>query len=350
MPVPDVTIPHPATAAGPTTDTAAERERILEVADLHVDFATAAGLVRAVDGISYSLGTGEALAILGESGSGKSVGVRALMGILRDPNSRVRGSVRFHGEELVGAGDGLLRRTRGERIAMVFQDALSALNPVMSVGDQIAEMFRTHRGMAWGDGRRRAIELMERVAIPDARRRVDAYPHQFSGGMRQRVMIAMAIALDPEVLIADEPTTALDVTVQAQIMELIMELRQERRMSLILITHDVGVVAEVAERLIVMYAGRIVEHGATLDVYDAPGHPYTRGLLASIPQLDQRTDRLDAIQGTPPDPLAMPPGCAFHPRCPFVEAVCRVDVPPLRAVQPDRDSACHFAEAVIDAG
>jgi len=324
------------------------RRPLLEVADLQVEFRTSAGIVRAVNGIDYALEEGEALAILGESGSGKSVSVRAVMGILRDPSCAVRGSIRFRDQELLGADDALLRRTRGERISMVFQDALSALNPVMSVGDQIAEMFRTHRGTSWTEGRRRAVELMERVAIPDARRRVDAYPHQFSGGMRQRVMIAMAIALDPEVLIADEPTTALDVTVQAQIMDLIMDLRRERGMSMILITHDVGVVAEVAERLIVMYAGRIVEQGRTTDVYDAPAHPYTKGLLASIPQVDRRMDHLDAIQGTPPDVLAMPSGCAFHPRCPYAAERCRDDVPALRRVREGREAACHFAEAIVN--
>ena len=241
------------------------------------------------------------------------------------------------------------RLTRGPEISMIFQDALSSLNPVFPVGWQIAEMFRTHRGMNKSDALEQAIRLMERVSIPAARERVKAYPHQFSGGMRQRIMIAMAIALDPAVLIADEPTTALDVTVQAQIMALLQELQEERQMGLILITHDLGVVADVADRIAVMYAGRLVETATVHELYASPAHPYTRGLLESIPRLDQKGQTLAAIGGLPPNLMRIPPGCPFNPRCRMAQDVCRTDRPALREVVPGRFSACHFAEEVINA-
>ena len=230
---------------------------------------------------------------------------------------------------------------------MVFQDALSSLNPVFPVGWQIAEMFRVHRGMNKSDALERAVKLMQRVQIPAAKERVKAYPHQFSGGMRQRIMIAMAIALDPAVLIADEPTTALDVTVQAQIMALLQELQEERQMGLILITHDLGVVADVADKIAVMYAGRIVERADVFDLYRQPGHPYTKGLLESIPRLDQKGQQLAAIGGLPPNLMRIPPGCAFNPRCKYAQDVCREDRPALLEVAPGRESACHFAEEVL---
>jgi oligopeptide transport system ATP-binding protein len=232
---------------------------------------------------------------------------------------------------------------------MIFQDALSSLNPVFPVGWQIAEMFRVHRGMNRTDAKTQAIRLMERVRIPAAKQRVNAYPHQFSGGMRQRIMIAMAIALDPAVLIADEPTTALDVTVQAQVMDLLAELRDERKMGLILITHDLGVVADIADRIAVMYAGAIAERADVLDLYRQPGHPYTEGLLESIPRLDMKGQELFAIKGLPPSLLRMPPGCPFHPRCHRARDICKTDVPPLRVVGTNRASACHFAEEVLGA-
>jgi oligopeptide transport system ATP-binding protein len=322
-------------------------QRLLDVSDLRVSFRTNDGIVQAVNGISYSLDAGETLAVLGESGAGKSVGVRAVMGIIRRSDCLVTGSVLFNGKQLIGADEATLRRVRGEQMAMIFQDAMSALNPVMSVGDQIAEMFRTHRGTSWNEGRRRAVELLDRVAIPAARHRIGDYPHQFSGGMRQRVMIAMAIALDPAILIADEPTTALDVTVQAQILELLTTLRRDTGMGLILITHDVGVVAEVADRVAVMYAGRIVETGPTGEIYDAAAHPYTRGLLRSAPSVHERTETLTAITGTPPDLMAIPSGCPFSPRCSHVAEVCRDIRPELEAIAVGRSTACHFGSEVL---
>jgi oligopeptide/dipeptide ABC transporter ATP-binding protein len=240
----------------------------------------------------------------------------------------------------------MAKQVRGTRIAMVFQDALTALNPVFPVGWQIGEMFRQHRGMYKKDAKIKAIELMEQVQIPSARERVNAYPHEFSGGMRQRIMIAMALSLDPDVLIADEPTTALDVTVQAQIMELLAELQRETDMGLILITHDLGVVAEVADRVVVMYAGRSMEEGTIQALYHHPSHPYTLGLMESIPRPDIHTDRLTPIEGAPPDLLHTPPGCPFHPRCPHARDRCIEEIPALRSVGPAHTAACHFVEEV----
>ncbi len=323
---------------------------LLDVRDLTVEFRTREGVARAVNGVSYGVEAGETLAVLGESGSGKSVTAQAVMGILDSPPGFVTGGqVLFQGEDLLTLGREARRRVRGERMAMIFQDALSSLNPVLSVGFQLGEMFRVHRGARRTAARAAAIELMERVRIPAARARVNDYPHQFSGGMRQRIMIAMALALGPELIIADEPTTALDVTVQAQVMDLLAELREETGMGLILITHDLGVVADVADKIAVMYAGRIMETAPVHDLYKAPAHPYTRGLLDSIPRLDQKGLELSAIRGTPPSLLAIPPGCPFHPRCPRAQDVCRTDRPPLYEVTDDagrplagRGSACHF--------
>ncbi|GAA3090875.1 ABC transporter ATP-binding protein [Streptosporangium carneum] len=322
---------------------------LLAVDDLHVEFVTRQGVVKAVNGVSYWLNPGETLAVLGESGSGKSVTAQAIMGILDTPPARVSGGrIRFRGTDLLKLREDARSQIRGRRIAMIFQDALSALNPVFTVGAQIGEMFRVHLGDSRREAHRKAIELMDRVRIPGARQRVHDYPHQFSGGMRQRVMIAMAIALDPEVLIADEPTTALDVTVQAQIMELLAELRRESDMGLILITHDLGVVADVADRIAVMYGGRIVENALVHDVYRAPAHPYTKGLLESIPRVDRKGRQLSAIEGTPPNPLDMPPGCAFTPRCSYRQDNCVADVPPLHRIGPTRGSACHYWREVLD--
>ncbi|GGV75252.1 MULTISPECIES: ABC transporter ATP-binding protein [Streptomyces] len=316
---------------------------LLEVRDLHVEFRTREGVAHAVNGVGYAVDAGETLAVLGESGSGKSVTAQAVMGILDTPPGRVTGGqVLFRGRDLLTLPEQERRRIRGAAIAMIFQDALSALNPVMTVGDQLAEMFTVHRGLSRRAARAKAVELMERVRIPAAAQRVRDFPHQFSGGMRQRIMIAMALALEPDLIIADEPTTALDVTVQAQVMDLLADLRREYGMGLILITHDLGVVADVADRIAVMYAGRIVEQAPVHELYKRPAHPYTRGLLDSVPRLDRKGRELYAIRGLPPSLLHIPPGCAFHPRCPIARDVCRTDVPPLYEVSPTRGSACHF--------
>ncbi|MFI7534247.1 ABC transporter ATP-binding protein [Streptosporangium sp. NPDC049376] len=324
-------------------------EALLAVDGLQVEFVTRQGVVKAVNGVSYRIDAGETLAVLGESGSGKSVTAHAIMGLLDTPSARVpAGTIRFHGTDLLALREDDRARIRGRRIAMVFQDALSALNPVFTVGAQIGEMFRVHEGVSWRESERRAVELMDRVRIPAAAQRVHDYPHQFSGGMRQRIMIAMAIALGPELLIADEPTTALDVTVQAQIMDLLAELRRESGMAMILITHDLGVVADTADRIVVMYGGRVVETAPVHEVYQAPAHPYTRGLLESIPRLARKGRALPAIEGTPPDPLAMPSGCAFHPRCSYRQDNCVTDAPPRYRIGPTRDSACHYWREVLD--
>jgi oligopeptide/dipeptide ABC transporter ATP-binding protein len=324
-------------------------EPLLAVDNLHVEFRTRAGIVRAVNGVSYTVNPGETLAVLGESGSGKSVTAQAIMGILDMPPAVIpQGEIRFKGTNLLKLSEEARTQVRGQRIAMIFQDALSALNPVFTVGWQISEMFRVHRGMSKGDAMKRAVELMDRVRIPAARQRVNDYPHQFSGGMRQRIMIAMSIALDPEVLIADEPTTALDVTVQAQIMELLAELQRESQMGLILITHDLGVVADVADKIAVMYAGRIVERAPVHDIYRAPAHPYTKGLLESIPRVDLKGQDLYAIKGLPPNLLELPTGCAFNPRCPYRQDNCVTDVPPLYEISGTRRSACHYWREVLD--
>src|SRR4051794_25013185 len=318
-------------SSSPSLDPSLTGGPVLEVDDLHVEFRTREGVVNAVNGISYTVDQGETLAILGESGSGKSVSAQAIMGILDTPPAVISGGgIRFQGRDLLTMKPEDQRKVRGPGISMIFQDALSSLNPVYSVGFQIGEMFRAHRGTSRKEAKQRAIELMDRVRIPAAAQRVGEYPHQFSGGMRQRVMIAMALALDPKVLIADEPTTALDVTVQAQILELLDDLRAETGMGLLLITHDLGVVAETADRVAVMYAGRIVETGPTDAVLAAPAHPYTEGLLASVPRGQSgREERLRPITGAPPSLARIPSGCPFHPRCPYVIDRCRHDRPPL---------------------
>lgn len=327
-------------------------EPILSVSDLTVEFRTEKGVVKAVNGVSYDIYKGESLAILGESGSGKSVSAQAIMGILDTPPGYITGGdITFQGKNMLRMSSQEQRALRGPGIAMVFQDALSALNPVYSVGDQIGEMFVAHKGMSKSDARKKAVELMEKVKIPAAKQRVRDYPHQFSGGMRQRVMIAMAIALNPALLIADEPTTALDVTVQAQIMELLRELQDETGMGLMLITHDLGVVNETVDRVAVMYAGRIVESGTIDDVFINPTHPYTEGLMASIPSLESKGTRLNPIEGNPPDLTRIPSGCAFHLRCPKrvtgTEAEqqgmdCSRNLPLLLEIARGRRCACHY--------
>ncbi|MFP5219653.1 MAG: ABC transporter ATP-binding protein [Actinomycetes bacterium] len=322
---------------------------LLQVQDLQVEFRTRDGVAKAVNGVSFDVHAGRTLAVLGESGSGKSVTAQAVMGIVDSPPGFVTGGrVLFEGTDLLQLPTKEMQRYRGERIAMIFQDALSALNPVYSVGFQIAEMFRVHRGASRKEGMAKALELMERVRIPAAKDRLKNYPHQFSGGMRQRIMIAIALALDPQVLIADEPTTALDVTVQAQIMELLAELQRESGMGLILIAHDLGVVADVADDIVVMYAGKVVERAPVADIYADPAHPYTEGLLASIPRLDRKGLDLAAIPGLPPNLTRIPSGCPFHPRCPYRrDEPCTTEEPPLYEVAPGRTSACHFWEDVV---
>jgi len=323
---------------------------VLEVQDLQVEFRIEDGIVAAVNGLGYKVHEGETIAILGESGSGKSVSAQAVMGILDTPPGYVTaGSVKFRGVELLDLPDDVrAREVRGSRIAMVFQDALTALNPVFTVGWQIGELFRKHLGLSKKEARERAVELLERVKIPSARDRVNAYPHEFSGGMRQRVMIAMALALDPDIIIADEPTTALDVTVQAQIMELFADLQAESGMGLVLITHDLGVVAEVADHVVVMYAGARMEEGPIDYVFDQPTHPYTQGLMNSIARPDVHLERLMPISGSPPDLLHIPSGCPFHPRCPHSQARCISDVPIYEPVGTDHMAACHFWREIRD--
>ncbi|GAB3283975.1 ABC transporter ATP-binding protein [Parasphingorhabdus pacifica] len=322
--------------------------RLLDVEDLHVEFRTREGVAQVLNGVSYHVDRGETLAVLGESGSGKSVTAQTVMGILDTPPGAVTGgSIRYQGEDLLTAKPERHRELRADSIAMIFQDALSALNPVYTVGFQIAEQLRLRRGMSRKDATARAVELLDMVKIPNAKQRVKEFPHQFSGGMRQRAMIAMSLALDPDLLIADEPTTALDVTVQAQIMDLLDDLRRERGMGLILITHDLGVVAEVADRIVVMYAGRIVESADAHALYKQPGHPYTEGLMRSIPRLDLKGQDLDTIEGLPPNLMNIPPGCPFHPRCPRAEDKCREQVPENHRLGLGRVSACHFAEELM---
>ncbi len=344
------------TASVPTPRESAEHNGpLLEVKDLHVEFHTRDGVAKAVNGVNYSVSAGETLAVLGESGSGKSVTAQAIMGILDMPPGRIpKGEILFRGEDMLKMADEERRKIRGRKIAMIFQDALSSLNPVLTVGYQLGEMFRVHQGMSKKEAKLKAIELMDRVKIPAAKARVGDYPHQFSGGMRQRIMIAMALALEPDLIIADEPTTALDVTVQAQVMDLLAELQREYNMGLILITHDLGVVADVADKIAVMYAGRIVEQAPVHELYARPAHPYTRGLLDSIPRLDQKGQELYAIKGLPPNLLKVPTGCAFNPRCPKATDLCRTEIPALVPVTeqdgadlPGRKSACHFWKETI---
>ena len=322
---------------------------LLEVDNLYVEFRLRDRTVNAVNGVTYSLGAGETLAILGESGSGKSVSAQAIMGILDSPPAYIsQGTIRYRGEDLLGMEEETRRKIRGRRIAMIFQDALSALNPIFTVGDQIGEMFRVHLGMSKKDSLARAADLMDRVRIPSAKDRIKDYPHQFSGGMRQRVMIAMALSLSPDIIIADEPTTALDVTVQAQIMRLLKDLQEEMKMGLILITHDLGVVADVADRIEVMYAGRIVEEADVRDIYAHPAHPYTEGLLKSIPRVDMKGQALFTIKGQPPNLAFIPQGCTFHQRCPRAEAICQGDEPELYQVAMGRRSRCYFWQEVLN--
>jgi oligopeptide/dipeptide ABC transporter ATP-binding protein len=315
---------------------------ILSVKDLAVEFATYGGSVKAVRGVSFELSAGEVLAIVGESGCGKSVTFQTLMGLIPMPPGKItRGSAPFEGRDLVSLSDKEMQGIRGKEISMIFQDPLSSLNPTMTVGNQIAEVLIKHRGMSSEEARNEAIALMKLVQIPEASERVDQYPHQFSGGMRQRIMIAIALACKPKILIADEPTTALDVTIQGQIIELLRGLRKEINMAVVLITHDLGVVASLADRVAVMYAGEIVESGPVGDIFKKPSHPYTLGLQAAIPNplKPEKTD-LKAIPGSPPDLFSPPTGCAFAARCPFAMEICTRENPPIFDLSDNRKSKC----------
>ncbi|MFZ0040766.1 MAG: ABC transporter ATP-binding protein [Solirubrobacteraceae bacterium] len=310
-------------------------DRLLDVDDLQVSFATEDGTVRAVDGVTFTLNRGEVVAIVGESGSGKSVTVMTLMGLTRGPNSQFGGAARLGDRDLVSASEQQLEGIRGKEIAMIFQDPISSLSPVMRIGDQIVEQIRAHEDLSKAAALDRAIELMERVGIPRARDRARAYPHEFSGGMRQRVGIAMALSLSPGVLIADEPTTALDVTIQAQILQEITQLSKESDSGVIFVTHDLGVVADIADRVLVMYGGRVVEQGTLDEIFYDPQHPYTWGLLGSVTRMDREPPRrLPAIAGAPPSLVNAPTGCHFRPRCPHAFDRC-TEVPPLESRVPE---------------
>ncbi|SDS97084.1 peptide/nickel transport system ATP-binding protein [Nocardioides scoriae] len=335
------------TAAGPDA-----AEHYLQVEDLRVHFSTDDGLVKSVDGLSFHVDRGKTLGIVGESGSGKSVTSMAVMGLHTGRTARLSGSIRLDGEELVGRPLDDVRRLRGKKMAMIFQDPLSAMHPFYTVGNQIVEAYRIHNDVSKKAARAHAIDMLDRVGIPEPRSRVDAYPHQFSGGMRQRAMIAMALSCDPSLLIADEPTTALDVTVQAQILDLIRDLQQEFNSAVVIITHDLGVVAELADDILVMYAGRAAEYGTAQQLFEAPEHPYAWGLLGSMPRFDKPpTERLLPIKGTPPSLIRVPSGCAFNPRCEFSDRVtgdrCTTERPDLLAGGPlagagGHDVACHI--------
>ncbi|MGE0715754.1 MAG: ABC transporter ATP-binding protein [Alphaproteobacteria bacterium] len=319
-------------------------EALLRVEDLAAHFHTDRGIVRAVDGVSFTLERGRTLAVVGESGCGKSVTALSIMGLLARPAARIAGGrVMFAGEDLLTLPLARLQDIRGDRVAMVFQEPMTSLNPAFTVGDQIAEAILRHRRVGPQEARTRTIELLRRVRIPAPEQRFGEYPHKLSGGMRQRAMIALALACDPELLIADEPTTALDVTIQAQILDLLRRLRAESGMALLLITHDLGVVAEMADEVVVMYAGKVVERAPADRLFAEPQHPYTIGLMGSVPQLHLRQDRLAAIEGQVPSPAAPPAGCRFHPRCPFVEPRCRVAPPELREAATGHWVACRRA-------
>ena len=324
-------------------------EPLLTIRDLVVEFNTEDGIVQAVDGVSYELFPGETLGIVGESGSGKSVSTMSILGLIPQPPGRIaRGEAIFKGTDLLKLSKKALRRVRGNEMAMVFQDPMTSLNPVLKIGFQIGEAIKTHNpDQKDAAARRRALELLKLVGVPNPERRVDQYPHEFSGGMRQRAMIAMAIANEPSVLIADEPTTALDVTIQAQILEVLKKAQEETHAATILITHDLGLIAELADRVVVMYAGKVVELGDVHTIFSTPRHPYTVGLMDSLPRLEGEEDWLRPIPGQPPSLISRPPGCPFHPRCFLSQGRirCREEEPPLRPIGDSAHlSACHFAE------
>jgi peptide/nickel transport system ATP-binding protein len=332
--------------AADTADTGEAPTAFLDVRDLRIHFPTDDGVVKSVDGLSFQLERGRTLGIVGESGSGKSVTSLGILGLHNKRNADMSGEIWLNGKELVNASRAEVRRLRGRDMAMIFQDPLSAMHPFYTVGKQIVEAYRVHNDVSKQVARKHAIDMLGRVGIPKPDKRVDDYPHQFSGGMRQRAMIAMALSCDPELLIADEPTTALDVTVQAQILDLIRDLQQEFNSAVIMITHDLGVVAELSDDILVMYAGRAAEYAAVEDAFHAPLHPYTWGLLGSMPRLDrERTERLQPIEGSPPSLINVPSGCAFHPRCPYKDLngdKCTTERPELVELAPGHKAACHL--------
>ncbi|WP_433085401.1 ABC transporter ATP-binding protein [Dactylosporangium sp. CA-052675] len=329
--------------SGPGPGTAAS---FLDVRDLRIHFKTDDGVVKAVDGLTFQLERGETLGIVGESGSGKSVTSLGILGLHRRGSAKISGEVWLDGEELIGASPERVRLLRGAKMSMIFQDPLTAMHPYYTVGAQIVEAYRVHNNVSKNDARKRAIEMLDRVGIPQPQRRVDDYPHQFSGGMRQRAMIAMSLVNNPQLLIADEPTTALDVTVQAQILDLIRDLQAEFNSAVIIITHDLGVVAEVADDILVMYGGKCVEHATAETIFRRPEHPYAWGLLSSMPRVDREVrDRLVPIKGSPPSLINLPSGCSFHPRCPYVERngiPCKTVEPTLAEGTPEHGVACHI--------
>ena len=319
--------------------------KLLEVKDLATYFFTPEGVVKAVDGITYDLEEGETLALVGESGCGKSVSALSLMRLIQNPGRNVAGQVLFDGHDLLALDDNDMRRIRGKDMSMIFQEPMTSLNPVLTIGRQLTEALQLHLELDKAAAEQRAGELLLMVGIPEGDRRLKDYPHQFSGGMRQRVMIAMALSCDPKMLIADEPTTALDVTIQAQILELVQRLGKELGTAVLIITHNLGVVARYADRVNVMYAGKIIERGTAREIYGNPRHPYTIGLLASVPRLDEpRKEQLDPIQGLPPDLIALPEGCSFRPRCKFAIDRCATEIPPLAEVSEGHTSACWVSD------
>ncbi|OXM85462.1 ABC transporter ATP-binding protein [Paenibacillus rigui] len=319
---------------------------LLEVRELRTHFKTEEGIIPSVNGTSFSVQPGETLAIVGESGSGKSVTSLSIMGLIAPPGKVVGGEVRFEGRDLLKLSSKEMRKLRGNEISMIFQEPMTSLNPVFTIGNQIGEMFRVHQGLDKQKAKQKSIEMLERVGIPNAAKVADSFPHQLSGGMRQRVMIAMALACRPKLLIADEPTTALDVTIQAQILELIATLSKEENTGVILITHDLAVVAEMADRVVVMYAGEIVEQASVYDLFQRPGHPYTVGLLGSLPKMNEQKEELDSIPGTVPNLLDMPKGCAFHPRCPYADSQCTQTKPKLELKGDGRWVRCLHSKEV----
>ena len=341
------------TGTASTPPAEADGKGFLSVRDLRIHFDTDDGLVKSVDGVSFDLKAGHTLGIVGESGSGKSVTSLGIMGLHNSERARISGEIWLDGEELIGAGKERVRALRGQKLAMIFQDPLSALHPYYSVGAQIVEAHRVHNKVDKKTAKKLAVEMLDRVGIPEPHRRYDDYPHQFSGGMRQRAMIAMALINNPKLLIADEPTTALDVTVQAQILDLIRDLQKEFGSAVIMITHDLGVVAEIADELLVMYAGRCIERGPAEKIFYEPEHPYTWGLLGSMPRIDrEQTDRLVPVKGSPPSLINVPSGCAFHPRCPYAEVpadgICRTERPELHKVGEGHHAACHLSRVQRD--